>query len=236
MGQHRRAPGSYTVHQHSEANQMHIKKRGQRAMLYRSTWIKKGVEGNSHGFARQTYIGSLALDALAIAPELLALLANNEMALLNKSILEPARLAAQARQAQAEHQRQEPVWRLDEAAKLVREAAELSCRAFVPQDRIKALTDALAEVKSLGGISVPTKPEMPKGDPLAEALKAIRAAAQAVREGHYGHAPVDGARKSKTYEIWMGISREIEGTGGPDGLLRALQGCGWVKARGAAAR
>ena len=119
-------------------------------MLYRSTWIKKGVEGNSHGFARQTYIGSLALDALAIAPELLALLANNEIALLNKSILEPARLAAQARQAQAEHQRQDPVWRLNEAARLVREAAELSCRAFVPQDRIKALTDALAEVKSLG--------------------------------------------------------------------------------------
>lgn len=216
---------------------MHIKKRGQRAMLYRSVWVRKGAEGNTHGFARQTYIGSLALDALAITPELLAMLANNEVALVNKSILEPARQAGQARQAQAEHQRRDPVWRLDEAARLVREAADLSSVAVVPQGRIKALTDALAAVKSLGSSPLPSpRPETQKVDPLLEALTAIRAAAQAVREGHYGHAPVDGARKSRTYEIWMEISREIEGTGGSDGLLRALQGRGWVKVRGAVAR
>lgn len=216
---------------------MHIKKRGQRAMLYRSVWVRKGAEGNTHGFARQTYIGSLALDALAITPELLAMLANNEVALVNKSILEPARQAGQARQAQAEHQRRDPVWRLDEAARLVREAADLSSVAVVPQGRIKALTDALAAVKSLGSSPLPSpRPETQKVDPLLEALTAIRAAAQAVREGYYGHAPVDGARKSRTYEIWMEISREIEGTGGSDGLLRALQGRGWVKVRGGVAR
>lgn len=63
-------------------------------------------------------------------------------------------------------------------------------------------------------------------DPLVVALKAIRAAALAVRGGNYGHAPIDGARRSKPYEIWMEISRDIDGTSGPDGLLRALQRCG----------
>ena len=38
---------------------MHIKHRGQRALLYRSSWVKKGTEGNTHGFSRQTYLGSI---------------------------------------------------------------------------------------------------------------------------------------------------------------------------------
>jgi hypothetical protein len=216
-------------------NAMHIKKRGNRAMLYRSAWVKKGVEGNSHGFARQTYIGSLALDALALTPELIPLLTGVEISLVDKRILLPARLAAQAHQAQAERQKRDPLWRLEEAVKLVLEAAELSAVAIVPQGRIKALTDALALVKSIDG-AASLKTEIARNDPLADALKAIRAAACAVRDGRYGYAPVGAARQSSTYATWMNISKEIEGTGGPECLLRALQGCGWVKARGAVAR
>ena len=217
---------------------MHIKKRGQRAMLYRSTWIKKGVESNSHGFSRQTFVASVAVDSQSLSEKLNALLSAEEADYVHKNLLMPARLAAEACRVQTENERRDPLRRLDEAAKLVREAAVLSADAVVPHGRIKAITDALATVKSLGSSTLPSAPrqEAQKSEPLVEALNAIRAAAQAVREGHYGHAPVDGARRSKPYEIWMEISREIDGTSGPDGLLRALQSCGWVKVRGAVSR
>ena len=217
---------------------MHIKTRGQRAMLYRSVWIRKGAEGNTHGFARQTFVGSMPIDSESIPDELMAQLSAAEVHHIQKTLLEPARMAAEARLAQAEHHRRDPVWRLEEAVKLIREAAALSADAVVPNGRIQSLTDALASVRSIGGSHQPQppRPDAQKGDPLADALKAVRVAAQAVRDGRYGHAPVDGARKSRTYEIWMEISREIDGTGGPDGLLRALQGRGWVKVRGAVAR
>ena len=217
---------------------MHIKKRGQRAMLYRSTWIKKGVEGNTHGFSRQIFVASLAVDSQSLSEKLTALLSVEEADYVHKNLLMPARLAAEACRVQVENERRDPVRRLDEAAKLVREAAALSADAVVPHGRIKAIADALATVKSLGGSTLPSAPrqDAQKSDPLTEALKAIRSAAQAVRDGHYGNAPVDGARRSKHYEIWMEISRDIDGTSGPEGLLRALQSCGWVKVRGAVSR
>ena len=207
-------------------------------MLYRSAWIKKGVEGNSHGFSRQTFVASLAVDSQSLTEKLTELLSAEEAGYVEKNLLVPARLATEACRVKAESERRDPVRRLDEAAKLVREAAALSADAVVPHGRIKAIADALATVKSLGGSALLSAPrqDAQKSDPLVEALNAIRAAAQAVREGHYGHAPVDGARRSKPYEIWMEISRENDGTSGPDGLLRALQGCGWVKVRGAVSR
>jgi hypothetical protein len=185
---------------------MHIKTRGQRAMLYRSVWIKKGAEGNTHGFARQTYVASIPVDSVSMPTELVAQLSPVEAAYLQKTLVEPARAAAAARLAQVEYQRRDPVWRLEDAVKLVREAAVLSADAVVPQGRIKALTDALATVKTIGGSPPPQppRPEAHQVDPLAEALKAIRAAAQAVRGGHYGSAPVDGARRSSQYEDRMG--------------------------------
>ncbi|MDI1270534.1 MAG: hypothetical protein PSV40_15710 [Polaromonas sp.] len=217
---------------------MHIKIRGQRAMLYRSAWIKKGAEGNSHGFSRQTFVGSLPADALEIQDQLAARLSNEEASYVQTSLVQPAIVAYERRLAQAEHSRRDPVWRLDEATKLVREAASLSTDAVVPHGRIKVLTDVLATVKSFGGTSgaLSQRPDLRDADPLEDALKSIRAAARAVRDGHYGHAPVDGARRSKIYEVWLEISREIDGTGGSDVLLRALQSRGWVKARGAVAR
>jgi hypothetical protein len=230
--------GCYTVHHHFQKNKMHIKYRGLRAMLYRSTWIKKGAEGNSHGFSRQTFVASLPVNSISLPGNLTELLSAAEAGFLEKNLLTPARFAAEALRTQFENDQRDPLRRLDEAAKLVREAAALSADAVVPHVRIKAIADALSTVKSLGGSTLPSAPrqEAQKSDPLAEALKAVRMAAKAVRDGHYGHAPVDGARRSKPYEIWMEISRDIDGTSGPDGLLRALQSCGWVKVRGAVAR
>ncbi len=221
---------------------MHIKTRGIRAMLYRSTWVRKGTEGNTHGFSRQTYLGSIPLDSESIPVELASALSNDEQAFIEKQVLQPARMAADAKRAQIEHQSRDPIQRLEAAGKLIHEAVVLSQNALVPFARIRGLTDALASVKTFGAVQSPPpplpapRPEPTRLDPLADALKAVKLAAKAVREGHYGHAPVDRARSSKLYATWMEISKEIEGTNGADSLLRALQGHGWVKVRGAAAR
>ena len=51
-------------------------------------------------------------------------------------------------------------------------------------------------------------------------------AAEGIHAGDYGSAPVDGARRSKVYGDWIEITRDVEGTGGATGLLRALQSRG----------
>jgi hypothetical protein len=208
---------------------MHIKTRGTSSMLYRSTWIKKSSEGNTHGFSRQLYVGSLPTDTVLVPDDLKAKLSSDELAVLEAVVVGPARAAADVAKKRAEHRARDPVWRLDDALRLIREAAALSADALVPQGRITSVAEALAAVKSVG--SVQSRQHPPKVDPLGAALDAIRAAAQAIHAGHYGSAPVEGARRSKVYGDWIEITREVEGTGGAGGLLRALQGRGWVKAK-----
>jgi hypothetical protein len=209
---------------------MHIKHRGNRKLLYRSTWIKKGSsEGNTHGFSRQVYVGSLPTDSEVVPKYLEGKLVNDELAFLERAVLGPARAAAEAAKKQAEHKSTDPMWRLDDALRLIREAASLSADALVPQGRIASVAEALAAVRSMG--TVQSRQQPPKTDPLGAALDAIRTAAQAIHAGHYGSAPVEGARRSKVYADWIEITREVEGTGGSGGLLRALQARGWVKAK-----
>jgi hypothetical protein len=203
---------------------MHIKTRGTRAMLYRSSWIQKGVEGNSHGFSRQTYVGSLPTDTVLVPDDLKAKLSSAELAVLERVVVGPARAAADVAKRQTEHRARDPMWRLDDALRLIREAAALSGDALVPQGRIASVADALASVKSVGAAQSRQQP--PKADPLGAALDAIRMAAQAIHAGHYGSAPAEGARRSKIYSDWIEITREVEGTGGAGGLLWALQGRG----------
>lgn len=66
-------------------------------------------------------------------------------------------------------------------------------------------------------------------DKLAEALAAI-AAAEAVRNGGYGKAPVEGACSTRAYRLWSELYRAVEGD--ERSLLRALQEKGFVWAQG----
>lgn len=222
-----RPAGAYTVH-HSFRIVMHIKTRGKRAMLYRSSWIQKGAEANTHGFARQHFVGSLPIDAEAVPNDLAARLSNEEQAFVQRTIVIPAKAAAESTRREAERKARDPMWRLDEALRLVREAAALSADAHVPNGRVKSIADALSDVKSLG--SAPRQ-EPRRGDPIEDALEGLRAAGRAVAAGHYGQAPAEGIRRSKVYADWIEIVREVEGATAQGGLLRALQRAGWVKAK-----
>jgi hypothetical protein len=212
---------------------MHIKTRGKskRANLYRSSWIHKGTEGgNTHGFSRQTFVGSLPVDAEAIPDDIKLRLSSEELAFVERAVIAPAKAASEKARREAEHKERDPMWRLEEALRLLGEAASLSVDAHVPQGRLKALSEALAGVKGVGAASA--RHDSLLIDPLSEVLNALRAAAHSVRDGHYGDGPQEGVRRTKTYQHWTEICQSVDGTAREGGLLRALQSRGWVKAKG----
>lgn len=208
---------------------MHIKRRGQRAMLYRSRWVAKGAQGNSHGYSVQTFIGSLPIDATSAPEELLSRVTPDELLFVEKRILQPARLAAEREGRVAAARAKDPVWRVDDALRLLQEVVSLSATSAVPVSRIKAVRDTLGAINAY-----PRQPETSKieKDPLRDAVLSLDAAAKFVTEGGYGIAPAGASRKSQVYENWQAIVRHVEGGDSGDvSLLRALQSKGWVKTR-----
>ena len=211
---------------------MHIKKRGNRAMLYRSHWVPKGANGNSHGYSQQTFVGSLPTGAETLPPQLAIKLSADEHALLEAKLLQPARLAAQQETKAVELREADPLWRLSEAERLTLEAAHRSEKGAVPNAKVFAVQAALAKVRTIMQASIQSPPaEQLKSDPLKDALVAIKAARDAVLGGRYGSAPVEGVRSTYPYRLWADI---FETVGGRDGnsLMRALQTKGFAKTRG----
>lgn len=204
---------------------MHIKRRGGRAMFYRSVWVRKGAEGNTHGFARQTYVGSLALSAVEFPADLAEKLRPAERTVVEQHVLQPARRAAEAERVEREQHGRDPIWRLEEAARLLREASALSVEGRVPASRVRSVHEILNSVRVIGVTSNQTE-----RDPLDDAVAAVRRAARAVGAGRYGVAPSEGVRKSSVYARWLELAAEVDGTA-VDGLLRELQRKGWVKAK-----
>jgi hypothetical protein len=205
---------------------MHIKRRGRTACLYRSRWVSKGTEGNAHGYAVQSYVGSLPEDACAIPDALAAKLTPDEQHFVERRICTPARKAAEQVRQEAERRELDPAWRLAEARRLVDEAAERSQRRRVPRELVQSIADALGRVAEFRAEDrLPHRPDF-----LFDALVAIRAAAAAVRDGAAGSAPGTGTRTTRVYALWAQIVAEVDGTA-DNSLLAALQVRGFVKRR-----
>lgn len=211
-----------------ETTPMKINLRGRRAYLYRRRWVPAGP-GVPHAHPAEDYIGAIDADAHAIPPELLAVLTDVEQAQLQEKVLCPA---AQARAAAAKRE-QDPMSRIAEASRLLTEAGHCSQAALVPGSSLTQARQALDNIRLID--SIPTRPVVPpppprsSDDKLAKALVAIKAAAEAVRDGAYGKAPVEGARSTRAYRLWSDLFRAVEGD--ERSLLRALQEKGFVKWR-----
>jgi hypothetical protein len=228
---------------------MHIKIRGARAMLYRSSWVPKGTSGNTHGYAVQQFAGSLPIDSETLPADLEDKFSSAELHLLETKIFQPARQAAQEKARAAEHLESDPLWRLDEATRLTLEAAERSERGYVPSSRVAAVQAALSRVKTITpvpthapsqtvahtGAQLPASGQS-KGEPLTDALNAIKAARDAVLAGHYGTAQTDKARASPAYRLWAEILEVVEGKKKGTSLLVALQDRKYVKTNKVTAR
>lgn len=199
-------------------------------MLYRSKWIAKNTRGNTHGFSEQTFVGSLPINAVSVPEPLKGRLTSAELDFVEKQILLPARLAEEQARRVAAARHRDPLWRLEEAQRLLEQVAALSQESSVPAARLRTLKEALA------GIQVHPRPahaaDQPT-DPLRDAVSSLEAAANAVAVGRYGKAMPGSSRRSQVYENWQAIVKHVEGgTAGNESLLRALQAMGWVKSRG----
>lgn len=207
---------------------MKINLRGRRAYLYRRRWVPAGPDV-PHAHPAEDYLGAIDTDAESIPPELLTVLTEAEQAQLQEKVLLPA---TQAREAAAKREL-DPLWRIAEASRLLTEAARCSQAALVPGSSLTQARQALDNIRLIDNIptrpAVSPSPPRPSDDKLAEALVAIKAAAEAVRNGAYGKAPVEGARSTRPYRLWSDIFQAIES--GERSLLRALQEKGFVKTR-----
>ncbi len=223
---------------------MHIKFRSARAILYRSLWVPKGTCGNTHGYSVQNYVGSLPLESIEVPTDLAALLSIEEVATVDSRVCAPARRAADEAKRTAERREADPIWRLEEAARLIAEAAIRSEKGVVPDSKLAAIQTAVAAVKSVSQFRpaavVPPAPIAAKpavtpaterADALRDALEAINAARVAVLAGSYGSAPKEGVRTTYAYKKWADILQAVTGTTG-DSLMRALQTRGFAKTRG----
>ena len=205
---------------------MKINPRGRRAYLYRRRWVPAGPDV-LHAHPTEDYLGAIDAVAETISPELLSLLTTAEQAQLREKVLLPA---TQARAAAAKREN-DPLWRIAEASRLLSEAAHCSQSALVPGSSLGAVKKALESIRLID--NMPTRPAAPpprpSEDKLAEALVAVKAAAEAVRNGAYGKAPFEGARSTRAYRLWSELYRAVEGD--ERSLLRALQEKGFVKSR-----
>lgn len=209
---------------------MHIKQRGLRAMLYRSKWIAKNTRGNTHGFSEQTFVGSLPINAVSVPEPLKGRLSPAELDFVEKQILLPARLSEEQARRVAAARHRDPLWRLEDAQRLLEQVAALSQESSVPAARLRTLKEAMAGIqvhpRATHAADQPT-------DPLRDAVSSLEAAAKAVTGGRYGRATPGSSRRSQVYENWQAIVKHVEGgIAGSESLLRALQAMGWVKSRG----
>ena len=209
---------------------MHTKKRNGRVMLYRSSYVRKGVNGNSHGYAVQEFVGSLPTDAQEVPAELAAKLSLGEREYVESKVVLPARRAAEQARRMAEEERRalevrerDPRWRLDEALRLLGDAGRLASDGGprIDAGRITALRkllDVLATTAKL------------QPDPLDAVLTAVVSATAMVKAGHYGIAPAGNVRDTNVYKRWRSIGEAVDS--GKDSLLKALQEKGWARVRG----
>ena len=91
---------------------MHIKRRGARALLYRSSWVAKGAAGNTHGYSTQTFVASLSLDAANLPDGLENKFSSDELKYLESKLFGPARIEIEQQKRDAEHRQIDPLWRL----------------------------------------------------------------------------------------------------------------------------
>lgn len=206
---------------------MNIKRRGTRLYLYRSRWVARCSE-HAHGYGLQEYIGSLSSDAQTVPVQLKAQLTDAEQERLERDVCSPARRRAADELQRAAHREQDPLWRIQEAARLLAEAASLSADRRVPQCQLDAVAHRLSQI-AIQEASVTRVPTPVRTEPMLVALNAVKAATEAVESGAMGRAPAEGVRATRTYQLWAKL---FEAVSGDDiSLLRALQEKGFVKAK-----
>lgn len=209
---------------------MHTKKRNGRVMLYRSSYVRKGADGNTHGYSTQEFVGSLPAGSFEIPADLVAKLSPDEIEYVENKVVLPARRAAeQSRRLEEEERRarevreRDPRWRLEEALRLLTDAGRLVSEAGrgIDATKVHELGAALEKLSVAGKV---------RRDPLDAVVASITSATTAVKAGHYTSAPNGKFRDTPVHKSWLRIREAVDS--GDDSLLKALQAKGWAAVRG----
>lgn len=208
---------------------MFLKKiRGQRKALVQSQYVRKGVEGNTHGFPRSVILCRLPANATSLTDDVAQRLSDSQRAYLERELLGPNRQREAEALAEAELRAKDPTWRLAEALKLVVDAQALSVDRPLAASVVSSLKAALEAVRVRGsGVAAPQAKPV---DPLKTALAAVRAASDAVSGDFYNSPPESGIRDTPVHRLWMELNEALSGDA-ESSLLRRLQRKGWVAAR-----
>ncbi|MEM5368980.1 hypothetical protein V4C53_23520 [Paraburkholderia azotifigens] len=209
---------------------MHAKKRNGRFSLYRSQYVRKGADGNTHGYSSQEFVGSLPADAIDIPVDLAAKLSPQERKYVENKVILPARRAAEQLHQVAEDERRalearerDPRWRLEEALQLLTDAGGLVLEAGrgIDAAKVHELGAVIERLAVAGKV---------RRDPLDAVVAAVVSATAAVKAGYYGNAPAGNVRDTPVYKRWQRVRDVVDS--GNDSLLKALQAKGWARVRG----
>lgn len=208
---------------------MYLKKlRNNRVALVESRYVRKGANGNTHGYSAPMTLCRLSAEATSLPTELAKRLNEGQLRYLEEKLLVPNRRREAEAKAAADARAKDPRWRLQEAARLVAEARLLCQHKAVNTAVIAALR---CELDALQPPSKPTTPAPVRTeDPLKAAILAVRAASRSVTGGHYGDAPKASVRETEVYKLWQELNEAVSDAGS-DSLLKSLQGRGWVKSK-----
>jgi hypothetical protein len=135
---------------------MHLTFRRANVLVYRSTCVPKRSAGNTHGFSRQVYVGSIAIDGPLIPDALIQRLTGAEIAFVEAKVCSPARERAAEQRRIEERREHDPGWRLEEATRLVVEAADLSRDDVMPATKVVTLQGPLVGIQTDGAVSQAT--------------------------------------------------------------------------------
>ena len=208
---------------------MYLKKlRNNRVALVESRYVRKGANGNTHGYSAPTTRCRLSAEATSLPTDLAKRLNEDQLRYLEDKLLVPNRRREAEAKAAAEARAKDPRWRLQEAARLVAEARLLCQHRAVD-------TAVITSVRTeLDALQPPSKPNTPAPvrteDPLKTAILAVRAASRLITGGHYGDAPEAGVRETEVYRLWQELNEAVSDAGA-ESLLKSLQSRGWVKSK-----
>lgn len=188
----------------------------------RQQYVRKGSEGNGHGFVRQVPLATISLSATQMPAKIAEILSTKEIEHLQRAVIQPARLEAERLQKEVEERESDPVWRAKEALRWLREV-DIRCHN-VPLR--KELFGQLHEAVNKLGVSDATSHE----DPLDAVIESTKHAIDLVEQGFYGTNQAAVRKDTVAAKKWAelrGLLLDNEGS-----LLASLQKAGWVLRRG----
>ncbi len=197
-----------------------IRKNKHTARIMRQQYVRKGAQGNQHGYFRAIPLATISLSATEVPGDIAELLSTKERAHLEKSIIFPARNEAERKKQEQEARERDPGWRVAEAINFLQEAGRRAQLVSVDTRLLARLHETVA---ALGPAVVEDI------DPFDAVSASVRTAISAVEKGAYGRNQGPVRKDAIAAKKWAELRALVLES--PNSLVAALQDAGWVVKR-----